>query len=71
MSKNKFYFDKILKYVICVKFRHEAKLQAFVTTQCFKRASFWNVNPGRGRNHNPEPDIYFVKIKLLYDVEER
>jgi len=29
------------------------------------------VNPARARNHNPEPDIYFVKRKLLYDIEEQ
>jgi len=43
--------------VIYVKIYHEAKLQAFVTTQSFKRASFWNVNLARTRSHKPEPDI--------------
>jgi len=31
-----FYFDKILRYLICVKIFHEAKLQAFVKMQMIR-----------------------------------
>jgi len=34
---NYFYFEKIIKYLDCVKILHEAKLQAFVKMQITRR----------------------------------
>jgi len=33
MSSSECYFDKALKYVICVKIHHETKLHTFVKMQ--------------------------------------